>query len=217
MKINHEMTHLNLPICRNQIAAYILAGGKSQRFCGQTKALQMLNGKTLINHVIDRLKTQIDSLHINSHLTGFELYKLPIISDDSDNLFNGPLSGLLACMQHMQTQLPEKDWLLITPCDAPCLPADLVACLCENITNHRAACMSYENHLQPTFSIWHKSFFTEIDEAVNKKNWSGLKILIQHLKNQVKIVHYPLQTINPFLNINTKEDLIHAELLLQTS
>ncbi len=208
------MTRSNIPICRHEIAAYILAGGKSQRFCGQTKALQMLNSKTLLSHVIDCLKVQIDNLHINSHLTEFESYKLPIISDDSRNLFNGPLSGLLACMQHMQMQLPEKNWLLITPCDAPCLPADLVTRLCENITNHKAACISYENHLQPTFSIWHKSLFIEIDNAVNKNNWSGLKILIQHLKNQVKIVDYPLQTINPFLNINTKEELKHAALLL---
>ena len=205
-----------MPICRHKIAAYILAGGQSQRFSGEVKALQMLNGKTLLDHIIDRLSDQIDSLHINTHLNGFESYHLPIVSDDSNNLYNGPLSGLLACMQHMHTQLPKKDWLLITPCDAPYLPTDLVIYLSKNLTNHKAACVSYENHLQPTFSIWHKSLLTQIDAAVNKKKWGGLKILIQHLKANVKIVEYPLQTINPFMNINTKEELNQAELLLHT-
>lgn len=216
MAKNSEMTSANIPICRHQIAAYILAGGRSQRFVGEVKALQILNDKTLLDHVIDRLNVQIDSLHINTHLNGFESYQLPIVSDDANNLYNGPLSGLLACMQHMHAQLPEKEWLLITPCDAPYLPIDLIIYLSKNLTHHKAACVSYENHLQPTFSIWHKSLLTQIDAAVNKKKWSGLKILIQNLKAKVKIIEYPLQTINPFMNINTKEELKQAASLLHT-
>ena len=216
----------SMTIASNKVAAYILAGGESRRFAGQIKALQPLNGKTLLDHVIERLRPQVKNIYLNTHLKGFESYPLPKISDDPNNLYNGPLSGLLACMQHLHTQLPEHDWLLIVPCDAPCLPIDLLIRLSEGISYQAAACISYENNLQPTFSMWHRRLLPEIDHAVNSQNWGGLKIFIQQLnhnakdasknnsKDIVKVVEYPLQRVNPFMNINSKDELNQAAILL---
>ena len=208
-----KMSLTNKNINTQEIAAYILAGGESRRFNGQIKAMQILKGKPLIAHAIDRLSTQIQSININTHLPGFADFNCPIVSDDPQSLYQGPLSGLLACMQHMHHSYPEKNWLLLTPCDAPLIPEDLLTQL-NNTTRHKgveAACISYETELQPTFSIWHKCLLGKIEHAVLTEKWGGLKIFFQHLNDAAYVVEYPKQTNNPFLNINNQIELDRAE------
>ena len=46
------------------ISAVILAGGKARRMAGKDKGLQLLQGKPLIQHVIERVQPQISDIAI---------------------------------------------------------------------------------------------------------------------------------------------------------
>lgn len=211
------MTQIN----PKSIAAYILAGGESRRFGGNanknSKGLQAFNEQPLITYTITRLKSQLDTVNINTHLPDFAEFNCPIISDNPNALYQGPLSGLLASMQHLNTNYADKEWVLLAPCDCPFLPEDLVDTLTNqlNDTKYLSACISYQNALQPTFSLWHKTLLPRIKAAVTEKKWGGLKIFFNDLGEAACVAEYPEQAQNPFLNINNHADLKQAEQLAE--
>jgi len=212
-------------VTSESISAYILAGGQSLRFGGNTdqnaKGLQKLNQKPLISYTIERLKSQVKNIHINTHLADFSPLGYPLVADNPKTLYQGPLVGLFASMQHFHHHVIQaennQEWLLLAPCDSPFLPEDLVFSLTENLQQkqHLAACISYQNALQPTFSIWHKSLLEPLDQAINQHQWGGLKIFFKSLNTAGHVVEYPQQPLNPFLNINNPEELEQAKQIVR--
>jgi len=105
------------------ITAIILAGGRARRMGGEDKALQLLQGRPLLAHVIERIAPQVETLLLNSNRPAehYRDFGLPVVADPLPGQ-PGPLAGLLAGLAHSETPL-----LLAVPCDTPRLPADLVA------------------------------------------------------------------------------------------
>ena len=114
---------------RAEIAGVVLAGGRSLRMGGETKALLPLAGKPMLRHVIDRVRPQVIELSLSveypSH--SFDPFGLPQLPDQKAD--GGPLQGLLAALQWMD---PACDWMLLVPCDAPFVPGDLAPRLYES-------------------------------------------------------------------------------------
>lgn len=99
------------------ILGAILAGGRSRRF-GSDKAAAMLNGVALLDHVIARLRPQVDALVI----CGRDVAGMTCIADrPSSDL--GPLGGLNAALRH--GAIHGFATVISVPCDTPILPADL--------------------------------------------------------------------------------------------
>jgi len=198
-----------------KIVGYILAGGESRRFNYESKGLKPLKTSQkvpMIEYVIQRFSPQVDALNINSHFPEYASFGCPIVGDA--HTFLGPLSGLYNCMQHMTTYYPSAEWLAIAPCDAPFMPNDMIQLLSSDANNYQAQCFQYGGQLQPTFSIWHRDLFDQLETAVKKHQWGGLKIFLQSLGDTVNVVEYPQQTINPFFNINSEQDRVQAEQIL---
>ena len=105
------------------ITGLILAGGRGTRMEQADKGLQEFAGKPLVQHVLSRLKPQVDQLAINANrnIDTYERIAQPVWQDTMPD-FAGPLAGLQAGMQHCSTPL-----LISVPCDSPFLPLDLVA------------------------------------------------------------------------------------------
>jgi molybdopterin-guanine dinucleotide biosynthesis protein A len=108
---------------RRSIAAIILAGGRGRRMDERDKGLVELAGRPLVAHVLDRLRPQVDELAIsaNRHLDAYAAFGCPVVPDSLPDQ-PGPLAGILAAAAHTRAE-----WLLVTPCDTPFLPADLAA------------------------------------------------------------------------------------------
>ena len=107
-----------MTISANDITGLILAGGLSTRMGGRDKGLQLLEGRPMITHIIERLQPQVGPLLINANQNqeAYELFSLPIIADVISN-FVGPLAGLHAGLSHCTTP-----YLLSVPCDCPFFP-----------------------------------------------------------------------------------------------
>ncbi|MGH1540452.1 MAG: molybdenum cofactor guanylyltransferase [Arenicella sp.] len=195
----------------------ILAGGESRRFDYRSKGLQSLSGRPMIAAVIDRLQSQVAELYINSQHDDYEQFGLGCFAD-INHPFQGPLSGLLSCMLHTKKHHPTANWLAIAPCDAPFLPTDMVNnLLSESMSTNeqtRICCYSYQNELQPTFSLWHTSLLSSLETIINEKKIGGFKGFLKISQEPYSTVEYPEVTDavpQPFFNINTAEDLAIAE------
>ncbi len=136
-----------------QITGLVLAGGRGSRMGGVDKGLQLLQGRPLVAHVLERLAPQVGALMINANrsLDAYSAYGHPVLSD-ADDSFSGPLAGMLAGLRAMQT-----DWLLAVPCDSPRLPLDLAARLSADIGAARLALPLQSGRLQPVFCLLHRS------------------------------------------------------------
>lgn len=108
---------------RGRILGAIIAGGQSRRF-GSDKALAAFQGRPLLDHVADALRTQTDDLVVvGRDWTG--LASIP----DRPAADQGPLGGLCAALHHARAQGFET--VLTAGCDILPVPANLPALLGE--------------------------------------------------------------------------------------
>ncbi|MDE2393911.1 MAG: molybdenum cofactor guanylyltransferase MobA [Burkholderiales bacterium] len=105
------------------ITGLVLAGGRASRMGGVDKGLQLLHGRPLALHAIERLRPQVAGLIVNAN-RNLEAYAAlgAEVRPDSRAGFPGPLAGLLAGLEYCPTP-----YLASVPCDTPNFPADLVA------------------------------------------------------------------------------------------
>ena len=105
-----------------EICGLVLAGGQGRRMGSVDKGLQPLQGQSLIQHVLDRLRPQVDSVLINANqnLARYAEFGCPVVPDRVGG-FAGPLAGLDAGLHATDAPL-----IVTVPCDSPFLPHDLV-------------------------------------------------------------------------------------------
>jgi len=90
---------------------------------GADKGLQLLDGKPLVQWVVERLAPQVERVLVNANrnIARYEALGYRVISDPLPG-FAGPLAGLQAALTFAPHQL-----VATVPCDAPFLPENLVA------------------------------------------------------------------------------------------
>ena len=125
----HAVRGLMTGPARSEITGLVLAGGRGQRMGGVDKGLQPWRGRPLVDHALAGLAPQVASLLIsaNRNVADYARRGVPVLVD-GDGDFDGPLAGILAGLRRSTTP-----WLAVVPCDAPRLPADLVARLAQAI------------------------------------------------------------------------------------
>lgn len=123
----------------------VLAGGESRRF-GSDKALALLDGRPLIEHVVAALAAQVDAVIVCGREWGDWVPDRP-----APGL--GPLGGINAAL-HAAVERG-YDAVLTAPCDVPVLPADLAA----RLAAHGAAFVA----TMPVIGLWPAALAGELD------------------------------------------------------
>ena len=125
--------------------------------------------------------------------------------------FRGPLMGLYTGLTNHY--LSSADYLLSVPCDGPFRLHRIWRLNYRDkfVQVMHIACIRYAGQIEPTFSLWHKRTVNAVEQAL-LDNQGGFKSLFAELKTVY--LDWPEQTINPFFNINTVDDLAEAERLL---
>ena len=187
----------------HSVTVVILAGGQSKRMQVQNKATVLFEGKSLIIHVIDRMKTQAKHIVINTHRNqkDFEIFHLPLIDDILD-IQEGPLLGILTSLQAIKT-----DWIQFVPCDTPNLPNDLIAILMKEVEAEKTlvAVPETSDGLQSTCLLCHSSTLNNLQIFFNQ---GGRKI-----EDWIRQLAFSIVQFNDesqFLNVNTQEELKKA-------
>ncbi len=206
------------PILRlSDVAAVVLAGGRGERMRRddplRDKRLLRLHDQPLLAHVVARIEPQIDcGVLINGPLSlrdDLDLRGLPLVPDQ---LFagEGPLAGLLAGLLWVHGLRQRVRWLLSVPADCPFLPLDLAARLAAPILAGKApaSCAAWGNQRHPIIGLWSVDLLTSLRPAMeagtrSMRDWSR--------ECGASWVRWPPNGPDPFLNINTPEDLLAAE------
>ena len=117
------------------ITGLVLAGGRGERMGGRDKGLELLQGRALAAHALERLRPQVASLAVNANrnLSAYEALGVPVWTDALPD-HAGPLAGFETGLAHCTTP-----WLVTVPCDCPRFPLDLVARLAQAAQHHGVA------------------------------------------------------------------------------
>jgi molybdopterin-guanine dinucleotide biosynthesis protein A len=193
------------------ISSIILSGGRATRMGGVDKGLVQLQQKPLIQHVIDRIRPQVDEIIINANreIEQYLTLGYPVLQDevsqDGSPDFIGPLAGMRLGLKHAQ-----HDYLLTAPCDSPLLPLDLaprmLASLLKNNTDIAVATSDGDTH--PVFCLCKKSVLKSLEDYLAN---GGRKVSTWQ-KSQ-KYIEVDFSDCNDaFVNLNTLEDLVALEL-----
>jgi len=192
-----------MPISRQQITAVILAGGEGSRLGGNDKGLVKLNKIPLVQHLINRVKPQVNEIIIsaNRNIETYSNLGLAVFKDDIDG-FAGPLAGILKALQQAQ-----NDWLLVVPADSPFIPPDLALRLMQNIEDNKIAIPHDGKYLHPTFALIHKDLATSLEGFLQQGERKARVWMQQQVHTIVDFSDQP----DAFMNINTEDELKNAE------
>jgi molybdenum cofactor guanylyltransferase len=199
-----------------KIVGLLLAGGLSRRMGGGDKALRLIGGRTLLDHVIDRMRPQVAALVLNANgePSRFARFGLPVVPDSIAG-FAGPLAGVLAGLDWAAANRPDCTHIVSVATDAPFLPVDLVARLVEGMANAGAelACAASGGQTHPVIGLWPVSLREALREAVVAE---GIRKVDQWTaRYRLATVVFPDETpgVDPFFNANRPEDLERAAVL----
>jgi len=171
---------------------------------GVDKGLQLINGRPMVQHVLQRLQPQVGKVLINAnrHLDEYQRLGLPVCVDIVSG-YAGPLSGIHAGL--MQTSTP---YLLSVPCDSPRIPLDLVSRLSTEMSGQQAnaAVVVTGNEVQrqrhPVFLL----LKTELQRSLEQYLESGRREVDDWLAG-ILCVEVMFEDETAFMNLNTPEDI----------
>jgi molybdenum cofactor guanylyltransferase len=190
----------------------ILAGGQGRRMGGVDKAMLPLGGTTLIERAIARASVQVSDLIINANgdPQRFAHLGLPVVADRVGG-FVGPIAGVLAGFEWMRSNRPKARWLASFSCDTPFFPMDMVERLVEKARSERAKVAVAESDSQQhhIFAVWSADISASSEEVLVQRGMRKMGDFIAIFPNaRVSFAAHP---IDPFMNINTPEELARAE------
>jgi molybdopterin-guanine dinucleotide biosynthesis protein A len=181
---------------------------------GEPKALLPFGTARLLDHVAGRLSPQVSHLALNSNDPDIAL---PGVFSFADRFadFPGPLAGIHAGLAYMaDSQANPPSHVAIVPVDAPFFPTDLVQRLEQALTgpNDIALTMSF-GQLHPVMGLWPLSVLPRLAAWLENPPTLKVRAFLQDLP--VRTVEFsPIETpfgpLDPFFNINTRDDLERA-------
>ena len=202
------------PPNKHNTTGWVLAGGKGLRMGGVDKGMQLFRGRPLVEHAIERLTPQVDTVCINAnrHTSDYESFGLPVFADETST-GHGPLSGFLCGLAHCNT-----DWLVTVPCDSPFFPLDLVAGLSHQAAENRSLlCMAASRHakanadqpwlLQPVFCLMHRSLRDSLQMFLENGGHKITDWALHQTGASTCVFENTADGVDPFANANTLLEL----------
>ena len=197
------------------VAGLLLAGGQSRRMGGGDKCLRPLGSRTILSHIVERLRPQVGPMVLNANgdPDRFAALGLPVVADVVEG-FAGPLAGILTGLRWTAIAAPHCDWMVSVPTDAPFIPNDLVGRLLRAVENSGAdlACAASGGRTHPVVGLWPVALADALESALVGEDIRK----IDRWTARYRLAEVPFSTdpVDPFFNANRPDDLEEAERLL---
>ena len=190
----------------------VLAGGLARRMGGGDKALIRIGSQTILERALARLAPQTAGIVLNANgdPARFAPFGLPVTADSVPD-FAGPLAGILAGLDWVAANKPDIAWVASVPGDCPFLPRDLVARLhaAREAENKPLACAHSGDWRHPVVGLWQVALREDLRHAITVEDLR--KIEVWTARHGVALADWPAEPVDPFLNLNTPEDVVRAE------
>ena len=197
----------------NNILAVILAGGKSKRF-GEDKNLVKLGSLSLIEHVIQKVKEKFKKILIiaNNDLKIEKSSDIEVIPDlIKGNL--GPLIGILTAMKWAKKSNSNYKWIATFPSDTPFFDISIIEKYEKKIIEDDSLLyfVTSSEKRHNIFGLWSVDLIDQLEKDLE----NGLRKVEKWANNiGVIAINMEFEKVDPFFNINTKEDLEKAKQIL---
>jgi molybdenum cofactor guanylyltransferase len=194
-----------------EVTGIILAGGKSSRM-GIEKGLQELCGKPLIIYAIEALSGLCSSILISSSSDAYKSFDYHVVSDEFPGI--GPMGGIYSAMRQSKT---EKN--IVLSCDLPFVTTELLSYVLQNAQDYQVAIPWLGNqHYEPLCGFYRLSVLDQMSSFIQKGNYK-LPDLFEKITINRLVINKELNFFQEyqFLNVNSKDDLMTAENLMNSS
>jgi len=190
------------------MTSIILAGGKSSRL-GRSKLLETIEGKSLIQWVVDRLasfSTEIIMATARGEaIPCSSTVKIKTVADIY--LEKGPLGGIHSGL----TALPSSQAIVVS-CDTPFLSVSLLKYMTQFCPAFDIVVPRIKNKLEPLCAVYARNCLAPIQELLERDERQ-----IRKLFSMVKVKYVEEDEINrfdpehlSFFNINSQDELDKA-------
>jgi molybdopterin-guanine dinucleotide biosynthesis protein A len=176
--------------------AIILAGGQSSRM-GQDKGLMDLNGKPMVQHIIDTVSQLTNQIIIIANNSEYQQFGWPVYEDVIKQ--KGPLAGIVTGLSNSATDL---NWII--SCDVPFVSADLLSELMLNLEKVDVVVPSKNDRTHPLIGGYKKSTLPTFKRELEHNH---LKIMTVISCFDVYIMNADQFDVINFKNLNSKEDI----------
>lgn len=102
-----------------EASGFITAGGRSSRM-GRDKAWLELDGRAMIDRVIEALKPITANVHLIANSVEYSRLGFPVFADTNSGV--GPLEAIRTALVHSPTE-----WVILVACDMPFVTRELFA------------------------------------------------------------------------------------------
>ncbi len=195
----------------SSVSGIVLAGGKSRRMGGITKALLEIGGKPIIERTTETLaRIFSDVLIITNSPSEYEFLGLPMYSDlrPGFGAIGGLHTGLSSCSTHHA---------FFVACDMPFLNDEIIRLMASLAPGHDIVIPRIHGLFEPLHAIYSRACVPPIEKLLDR---CELKILNFFNEVDVLEVDQPeLEALDPelrfIMNLNTPEDLAEANRLAE--
>ena len=192
----------------NNILGTVLAGGKSRRF-GEDKSQVKLGGKLLIDYILSEIIDEFNEvLVVSNNLIEFkQSEKISLIKDFKKDL--GPLGGVLTAMKWVKDNNKDYQWISTFPVDTPFFKNQILKDFFKkiNMKEGKLFFINSNDTRHNIFGLWSLDLMDKLEEDLDK---GERKVEVWANSIGVKNINMKFENIDPFFNINTKEDLKRA-------
>ena len=192
----------------NNILGVVLAGGKSQRF-GEDKSQVKLGDKLLIDYILSEMIDEFNEiLVVSNNLIKFKYSKkISLIKDFKKDL--GPLGGVLTAMKWAKDNNKSHQWISTFPADTPFFKNQILKDFLKsiNLNESKLFFIKSNNTRHNIFGLWSIDLMDKLEEDLNK---GERKVEVWANSIGVKSINMKFENEDPFININTKDDLKKA-------
>ena len=192
----------------NNILAVVLAGGKSQRF-GEDKSQVKFRGKILIDHILSEIIDEFNETLIVANKPINFMKSEKIFTTKDLKADQGPLGGVLSAMKWIQKNNKKYNWISTFPVDTPFFTKKELKKFYGKIdlNNSKLFFVKSHNTIHNIFGLWSIDLINQLENDL----LAG-KRKVEDWANSigVNIIEIEYKNIDPFFNINTKNDLEEA-------
>ena len=193
----------------NNILGIVLAGGRSQRF-GEDKSQVKLDGKILIDHILNEIRDGFKEILIvsNNKIKFKHSDNISMIRDLKKD--QGPLGGILSAMKWIKEKKKDYKWISTFPVDTPFFKKEILQNFLHEINFEESNLffIKSNNTRHNIFGIWSIDLMEKLEEDLNN---GERKVELWANSVGVKVINMEFINEDPFFNINTKDDLEKAK------
>ncbi len=189
----------------NNILGVVLAGGKSQRF-GQNKSRVKLKNQLLIDYILREIVDEFKETLIiaNEPIKFMQSKNISVTKDYQSGL--GPLGGVLTAMKWIKENKKNYNWISTFPSDTPFFTKKELKYFYKNIKIDEGKLFFIKNQKtrHNIFGLWSLDLMEQLEADILK---GERKVEFWANTVGVNTVNVESKKLDPFFNINTKEDL----------